>query len=54
MPLSWRLTRNEAERGFPARMLEILDRHHGQVTGMFTGMSVLPERTRSRGPNCAP
>ncbi|MDI6447946.1 beta-L-arabinofuranosidase domain-containing protein [Anaerobaca lacustris] len=35
--LSWRLTRRQAERAFPTRMLEILDRYHGQVTGMFTG-----------------
>ncbi len=35
--LSWRLSRREAECAFPARMLAILDRYHGQVTGMFTG-----------------
>lgn len=35
--LSWRLTRRQAERAFPARMLALLDRCHGQVTGMFTG-----------------
>ncbi len=35
--LSWRLTRRQVERAFPTRMLEILDRYHGQVTGMFTG-----------------
>ncbi len=35
--LAWRLTRNETELAFPARMLEILDRYHGQVTGMFSG-----------------
>jgi uncharacterized protein len=35
--LSWRLTRDAAERAFPAKMLEILDQYHGQVTGMFSG-----------------
>jgi hypothetical protein len=35
--LSSRLTRQENERAFGVRMLEILDRYHGQVTGMFTG-----------------
>ncbi|MBN1362848.1 MAG: glycoside hydrolase family 127 protein [Sedimentisphaerales bacterium] len=35
--LSWRLSRRDTERAFPARMLEILDRYHGQATGMFTG-----------------
>jgi len=35
--LSWRLTRNEQEKSYPARMLQILDRYHGQVNGMFTG-----------------
>ena len=35
--LAWRLTRSEKERAFPARMLEILDRSHGQATGMFSG-----------------
>ncbi len=35
--LSWRLSQRDAERAFPAEMLDILDRYHGQVTGMFTG-----------------
>jgi hypothetical protein len=34
--LAWRFTRRETERAYPARMLAILDRYHGQVTGMFT------------------
>jgi hypothetical protein len=33
--LSWRLDRRPADRDFPQRMLSILDRYHGQVTGMF-------------------
>jgi len=47
--LSWRLTRLEAERAFPARMLAILDRFHGQVTGMFTGDECLAGRNPVQG-----
>ena len=47
--LSWRLTRKEAERDFPARMLEVLDRHHGQVTGMFTGDECLAGKNPVQG-----
>jgi len=35
--LSSRLTRQAKERAFGTRMLDILDRYHGQVNGMFTG-----------------
>ena len=35
--LSWRLDRRPADRAFATKMIEFLDRHHGQVTGMFTG-----------------
>ena len=35
--LSSRLTRQENESTFGAKMLETLDRYHGQITGMFTG-----------------
>jgi hypothetical protein len=35
--LSWRLDGWAEDRAFPARMLAILDRCHGQVTGVFTG-----------------
>ena len=47
--LSWRLTRNKADRDFPARMLEILDRHHGQVNGMFTGDECLAGKNPLQG-----
>lgn len=47
--LSWRLTREAEERVFPARMLEILDRYHGQVTGMFTGDECLSGRSPTQG-----
>ena len=35
--LSWRLDGRPEDRTFPARMIGILDRFHGQVTGMFSG-----------------
>lgn len=47
--LSWRLTRRDTERAFPARMLEILDRYHGQVTGMFTGDECLSGKSPTQG-----
>ncbi len=47
--LSWRLTHSEVERAFPARMLEILDRYHGQVTGMFTGDECLAGKSPTQG-----
>jgi uncharacterized protein len=47
--LAWRLTRREADRAFPARMLEILDRYHGQVTGMFSGDECLSGKNPLQG-----
>lgn len=47
--LSWRLTRQEIERAFPAKMLQILDRYHGQVTGMFTGDECLSGKSPTQG-----
>ena len=35
--LSWRLDGRPEDRAFPERMLALLDRFHGQVTGVFTG-----------------
>ena len=35
--LAWRLSGKAEDLAFPARMLELLDRCHGQVTGMFSG-----------------
>ena len=35
-PVSWRIDQRPADRAFAWKMIEILDRHHGQVTGMFT------------------
>jgi len=47
--LSWRLDRNSADRTFPGRMIEALDRYHGQVTGMFTGDECLSGRNPVQG-----
>lgn len=48
-PLSWRLDRRPVDREFPARMLEILDQHHGQVNGMFTGDECLAGKNPVQG-----
>jgi len=47
--LSWRLSGADRERAMPARMLETLDRYHGQVTGMFTGDECLAGRSPTQG-----
>jgi hypothetical protein len=47
--LSWRLDQGSQDREFPARMLAILDRYHGQVTGMFTGDECLAGRNPVQG-----
>jgi len=47
--LSWRITRRDAERAFPVRMFEVLDRYHGQVTGMFTGDECLAGKNPVQG-----
>jgi hypothetical protein len=47
--LSWQLDGRLEDREFPARMLAFLDRHHGQVTGMFTGDECLSGRNPVQG-----
>jgi hypothetical protein len=47
--LSWRLARQDSDRLFASRMIEILDRFHGQVTGMFTGDECLAGRNPIQG-----
>jgi hypothetical protein len=47
--LAWRLTRREEDRTFARRMLEILDRYHGQVHGLFTGDECLSGRSPTQG-----
>lgn len=47
--LSWRLDQRPEDRELPARMLAFLDRHHGQVTGMFTGDECLSGKNPVQG-----
>lgn len=47
--LSWRLDRRESDRAFAAKMIEILDRYHGQVNGVFTGDECLAGKNPVQG-----
>ncbi len=47
--LSWRLDQQVADRRFARSMIEFLDRHHGQVTGMFAGDECLAGRNPLQG-----
>jgi hypothetical protein len=47
--LAWRLDQRARDREFPARMLEVLDRYHGQVNGMFTGDECLAGKNPVQG-----
>jgi hypothetical protein len=47
--LSWRLDRRPEDRAFARRMIEILDRHHGQATGMFSGDECLAGKNPLQG-----
>ena len=47
--LSWRLDQRPEDRAFAVRMIEILDRYHGQVTGMFTGDECLAGKNPLQG-----
>ena len=47
--LSWRIDQRPADRAFATRMIEILDRHHGQVTGMFSGDECLAGQNPLQG-----
>ena len=47
--LSWRLDGKSSDRAFATRMIEVLDRYHGQVTGMFTGDECLSGRNPVQG-----
>lgn len=47
--LSWRLDQSETDRAFATGMLEILDRYHGQVNGMFSGDECLAGRNPLQG-----
>ena len=47
--LSWRLDRQDNDRRFASQMIDILDRFHGQVTGMFTGDECLAGKNPVQG-----
>jgi len=47
--MSWRLDPDAADRDFPRRMLDLLDRHHGQATGMFSGDECLAGKNPVQG-----
>ena len=47
--LSWRLDQRPGDRAFARRMIEILDRHHGQATGMFSGDECLAGKNPLQG-----
>jgi hypothetical protein len=47
--LAWRLSRRETDRQSAVRMLEVLDRYHGQVHGLFTGDECLSGRSPTQG-----
>jgi hypothetical protein len=47
--LAWRLTGADQDRTEPARMIALLDRYHGQVTGMFTGDECLAGKNPLQG-----
>jgi DUF1680 family protein len=47
--LGWRLDQRPASRAVASRMIELLDQHHGQVTGMFSGDECLAGRNPLQG-----
>ncbi len=47
--LAWRLAGGKADRAFAAQMITLLDRYHGQVTGMFTGDECLAGKNPVQG-----
>ncbi len=47
--LSWRLDQRPEDRAFSTAMIDFLDQHHGQVTGMFTGDECLAGRNPLQG-----
>jgi hypothetical protein len=47
--LSWRLDRRPEDRAFAREMIEILDRYHGQATGMFSGDECLSGKNPLQG-----
>jgi DUF1680 family protein len=48
-PLWWRISGNEKDKSFIYTMIESLDRHHGQVTGVFSGDECLAGKDPLQG-----
>ena len=47
--LNWRLDRRPGDKAFASAMIDLLDRAHGQVTGMFSGDECLAGRNPLQG-----
>ena len=47
--LAWRLEELDEQRNEPSRMMALLDRYHGQATGMFTGDECLAGKNPVQG-----
>jgi hypothetical protein len=47
--MAWRLDRRPADRAWAPKMIEFLDRYHGQVTGMFSGDECLSGKNPLQG-----
>jgi len=47
--LGWRLDRRPSDRAWATEMIAFLDRHHGQVNGMFSGDECLAGRNPLQG-----
>ena len=47
--MNWRLDRRPGDRAFASGMIDLLDRAHGQVTGMFSGDECLAGRNPLQG-----
>jgi hypothetical protein len=47
--LNWRLEQRPPDRAFARAMIELLDRHHGQANGMFSGDECLAGRNPLQG-----
>jgi uncharacterized protein len=47
--MSWRIDQRPEDKAFSTAMIEFLDRHHGQVTGMFSGDECLAGRNPLQG-----
>ena len=47
--LSWRLDQRPSDRAWSTGMIDFLDHHHGQVTGMFSGDECLAGRNPLQG-----